>query len=171
MNFIKKSKVALLSLTLMLVVAGYINYEYNSEREKELGKTVYVSSNVNNVKIYEDNIAVFKNDREKMFSELSENYRSVISNKNSDVNKISEYQSKLNELVEKKNLIAMVENIIKSKGIKDVAIIPTNTNYLNVVIKSEESMSNENIEKVKKIIMSEFKVKSDKISVTVDKTM
>lgn len=35
---LKRGKIALLSLTLMLLIAGYINYKYNPEREKNLGK-------------------------------------------------------------------------------------------------------------------------------------
>lgn len=44
MKIIKRSQVALLSLTFMIMIAGYINYKYDENREKDLGKSVYVSS-------------------------------------------------------------------------------------------------------------------------------
>ena len=159
---LKRGKIALLSLTLMLLIAGYINYKYNPEREKNLGKTIYVNGKdsymYENVSIYneeessisnveeksnvtgnsnsnEDAISVFRYDRDNMYSELEENYRSTISNTNTSKEKINDYQDKLNKLIEEKNLISMVENVILSKGIEDIVIIPTSNNNLNVVIK------------------------------------
>lgn len=187
MKFLKKSKVAIISLTFMLVVAGYINYEYNPEREKNLGQTVYVNgkdtSNVDTVKIYEENkkndyeyakneenvISVFKHDRDNMFSELSENYREIIANKNTETTKINEYQTKLNELLSRKNLITMVENIIKSKGIEEVVILPTNNDNLNVILKSKKEITKEQIAQVQQILVDQFGINANKITITVNK--
>ena len=158
-EIIKRGQLALLSVTLMVAVAGYINYKYNPEREKDLGKTVYVNSNEAgyeyNVDVYNDNnktketlssevtdniieqenikkelknkteevIAVFKYDRDNMFSELAYNYQNIISNESSSSESIKEAQEKLSKLLELKNQYTMVENIIKSKGINSVVII------------------------------------------------
>lgn len=194
MNFLKKSKLALLSITMMLVVAGYINYEYNPEREKNLGQTIYVNgkdnSEIDVVDIYskpsnnnasndgekyqytlnkESTIAVFKYDRDNMFSELSENYRNIIANVNTSVDKINEYQVKLNDLLQRKNLITMVENIIKSKEIDDVVIIPTNNDNLNVIIKSEKEITKEQIAQVQQTLVDQFGISANKITITVSK--
>lgn len=170
MKIVKRSKLALISMGLMLLVAGYINYKYNPEREKNLGQTVYVngkdSFTYENVSVYteeekkkeeakkeeetkkqaneqqeENTIAVFKYDRDNMFSELSENYTQIIKNENSTTEQVNEYQKKLNELITKKNLINMVENVVKSKGIQDIVIIPTNNENINVVVKKEEELT------------------------------
>ncbi len=45
MNILKRGSIGLLSIVCMLTIVGYINYEYNPDREKNLGKTVYVSTN------------------------------------------------------------------------------------------------------------------------------
>lgn len=195
MNFFRKSKLAIVSITMMLVVAGYINYEYNPEREKNLGQTIYVngkdSSEVDVVSIYEEKskntnesdsasayeyavnkentIAVFKYDRDNMFSELSENYRQIIANTNTSADKINEYQIKLNELLCKKNLITMVENIIKSKQIDDVVIIPTNNDNLNVIIKSKVEITKEQIAQVQQTLVDQFGISASKITITVSK--
>jgi hypothetical protein len=195
MNFFKKSKLAIVSITMMLVVAGYINYEYNPEREKNLGQTIYVNgkdgSEIYTVNIYggktstasensndplyeyaankENTISVFKYDRDNMFSELSENYRQIIANSNTSVDKINEYQIKLNELLCKKNLITMVENIIKSKQIDDVVIIPTNNDNLNVVIKSKAEITKEQIAQVQQTLVDQFGINASKITITVSK--
>lgn len=188
MNFLKKSKLAILSITMMLVVAGYINYEYNPEREKNLGQTIYVNQkdghNLDVVDIYgqsskdtsyeytskkQNTVAIFKYDRDNMFSELSENYRSIIANSNTSVEKINEYQTELNQLLKKKNLITMVENIIKTKGVDDVVIIPTNDDNLNVVIKSKEEITNDKIAQIQQIIVDQFCINASKITITVNK--
>ena len=50
----KKIGLAFVSFFLMVSIAGYINYRYDPEREKNLGQTVYVSTNNDEVKIYEE---------------------------------------------------------------------------------------------------------------------
>ena len=189
MKFIKRSTLALLSVGLMVTVAGYINYRYNPEREKNLGQTVYVNGKdgytYENVSIYEnsenesvntntstdeyssqdDSIAVFKYDRDNMFSELSENYTNIISNANTSTEQVNEYQKKLDELIEK-NLIMMVENVIKSKGIEDIVIIPTNNDNINVVVKSSEELKQEQIAQIQQILVDQLGADPNKLSIT-----
>lgn len=189
MKIVKRSTLALLSVGLMVTVAGYINYKYNPEREKNLGQTVYVngkdsftyenvsiyeneeesintnSSNENNV-VQDDSIAVFKYDRDNMFSELSENYTKIIANSNTSTEQVNEYQKKLDELIEKKNLIMMVENVIKSKGIEDIVIIPTNNDNINVVVKSSEELKQEQIAQIQQILVDQLGADPNKLSIT-----
>lgn len=195
MTVIKRSQLAVLSVTLMIAIAGYINYKYNPEREKNLGQTVYVngkdSYTYDDVSIYskddnsktddianneeensikkDDTIAVFRYDRDNMFSELSENYSNIINNKNTNSETVNEYQKKLNELIEKKNLINMVENVIKSKGIEDIVIIPTNNDNINIVIKSQEELKPEQIAQVQQIIVDQLGINANKLSITTKK--
>lgn len=189
MTVVKRSTLALISVGLMVSVAGYINYKYNPEREKNLGQTVYVngkdSFTYDNVSIYSEeneddktkkeeveedsDIAVFKYDRDNMYSELSENYSSIIANQNTSSDQVNEYQQKLNDLITEKNLINMVENVIKSKGIKDIVIIPTSNDNLNVVVSSEEDLKDEQIAQIQQIIVDQIGVSGDKISITCKK--
>ena len=141
---IKRLSMAALSFCFMLAIAGYINYKYNPEREKDLGQTVYVNSNSDEVDIYkeenleEDKITSFRNDRDNMYSELANNYSEIINNENSNEETITEYQQKLSALIEEKNQVLMVENIIKSKGVEDIVIVLTNSQKANVIVKAEE---------------------------------
>lgn len=192
MTVLKRGQIAILSISLMAVVAGYINYKYNPEREKNLGQTVYVNGKdsfmYGDVDIYgengqdaeevinnnaktdnENSVAVFKYDRDNMFSELSENYNNIINNENTSSDKISEYQTKLNELIKKKNLITMVENVIKSQGIEDIVIIPTENDNINVVIKSEKELEKEQIAKIQNILVEQLGANAQKISISVKK--
>ncbi|MEG2348293.1 MAG: SpoIIIAH-like family protein [Clostridia bacterium] len=200
MTVIKRGQIAILSISLMAVVAGYINYKYNPEREKNLGQTMYVngkdSFTYQDVSIYEEeekenqkkhtsddknstkgvnstieqnSIAVFKYDRDNMFSELSENYSNIIKNEKTSQEKITEYQVKLNELIKQKNLINMVENVIKSKGIKDIVIIPTDNYNINVVVSSREELKKEQIAQIQQILVDQLGAKAEKLSITVKK--
>lgn len=186
MTVIKRSTLALISVGLMVSVAGYINYKYNPDREKNLGQTVYVNGKDNftyeNVSIYseetdessdsedediqENDIAVFKYDRDNMYSELSENYTNIIKNENTSSDQVNEYQKKLNELITQKNLINMVENVIKSKGIEDIVIIPTNNNNINVVVKVNDELRDEQVAQIQQIIVDQIGVSAEKISIS-----
>ena len=192
MKVIKKSQIAVLSILLMVGVAGYINYKYNPTIEKNLGQTMYVngkdSFTYDNVSIYSDDksnsenddtkttsasnnnsedsaLAVFKYDRDNMYSELSENYTSVIKNEKSSEAEIKEYQQKLSELIKQKNLITMVENVIKAKGIEDIVIIPTNNDNINVVIKSKEDLTQQQIAQIQQILVDQLGANANKISI------
>lgn len=182
MTIIKKSSLALLSIGLMLTVAGYINYKYNPEREKDLGQTIYVNGkdnfNTDNVSIYSDDkvkktdessIAVFKYDRDNMFSEQIETYNKMINNEFSTKEKVNEYQTQLNKLIKEKNLITMVENVIKAKGIEDIVIIPTNNDNINVVVKSKEELKPEQVAKIQQILVDQLGANAKKLSITVNK--
>ena len=196
MKIVKRGGIAIFSLAIMLMVAGYVNYKYDSKREENLGKTIYVngkdSFTYENVSIYDENknessistesenleiqksdsnsnndntIAAFRYDRDNMYSELVENYKDAIQNGNVSQERINEYQSKIDKIIEEKNLINMVENVILSKGVEDVAIIPTNDNNINVIIKSKEKISETSISKIKQIIIEQLGIDSKKISI------
>ena len=184
MTVVKRSTLAVISLGLMISVAGIINYKYNDEREKNLGQTIYVNGKDNfsydTVSIYEEesnsskdieenDIAVFRYDRDNMYSELSENYSSIISNENTTSDQVNEYQKKLNELIKEKNLINMVENVIKSKGIDDIVIIPTSNGNVNVVVKLSDELKDEQVAKIQQIVVDQLGIKAEKISISCQK--
>ena len=190
----KRSQIAIISLSLMVMVAGYINYKYNPEREENLGKSVYVNSKdgfiYSNVSIYEDKeekagktdeekannlykkkeaketLSTFRANRNDMFSELKETYSKAVLANSSNVEKQEEYQKKLNELIKNKHTITVVEELIKSKGIDDIVIVPTNDN-LNVIVADKEEISKEQIVMIQKVIQDELKFPADKITISV----
>ena len=194
MKIMKRSQIAIISLSLMVMIAGYVNYKYNPEREENLGKSVYVNSKdgfiYSNVSIYEDKeekagktdeetannlykqkeaketLSTFRANRNDMFSELKETYSKAVSANSSNVEKQEEYQKKLNELIKNKHAITVVEELIKSKGIDDIVIVPTNDN-LNVIVADKEEISKEQIAMIQKVIQDELKFPADKITISV----
>lgn len=190
MKILDRTKMAVISVICMAVIAGYLNYKYDPERERDLGQTVYVNSkdaytydkvniysddvenkeatkiNTTNIQDTSDSIATFRYDRDNMFSELSENYTNIINNKNTDAKKVNEYQEKLDELISEKNLITMVENVIKSTGVEDIVIIPTSNENINVVIKQEEELSKEQVAKIQQTVVDQLGTSADKLTIT-----
>ena len=82
---------------------------------------------------------------------------------------INEYQQRLDKLISEKNLITMVENVIKSKGIEDLVIIPTNNDNINVVVKSNEELKEEQIAQIQQILVDQLGAGANKLSITVKK--
>jgi len=198
MKIIRKSQIAVISLAIMVMIAGYVNYKYNPDREESLGQTVFVNSRdafmYHGVDVYKENndstdtvnkkenlyenkstsatvtaskddtIATFRATRNNMFSEMKTNYEKVISNTVVSKEQVQIYQDKLNKLIEDKNLITLVENIIKTKGIEDIVIVPTNGN-INVIVKSKEKLTTSQIAIIQKTIVDELKVDVKKITI------
>ena len=86
-------------------------------------------------------------------------------NEKSSEAEIKEYQQKLSELIKQKNLITMVENVIKAKGIEDIVIIPTNNDNINVVIKSKEDLTQQQIAQIQQILVDQLGANANKISI------
>ncbi len=192
MKVLKRSQIAIISLSLMVMIAGYINYKYNPEREENLGQTLFVNSKdgfmYSNVNIYDEDsnkdenkklesanlydeknkkqLSNFRANRNNMFSELQANYSDVISANATNDEQVKEYQDKLNELIKNKHLITIVEDIIKSKGIDDIVIVPTNEN-LNVIVADKEEITKDKIAMIQQIIQDELKFPANKITISV----
>ena len=189
MKIIKRGQLAMLSISFMIMIAGYINYKYDPQREENLGQTVKVDSNEvylytseNNVDVYtetanslnkdetiynnknsDSNLMSFKNSRDNMFSELEENYTAVIS-KSASKDETKIYQEKLDDVIKKKHLIEIVEGIIKAKGISEIVIVPTEDKY-NVMVKTKTKLTEAQANMIEKIIEDEFNVSADKIKI------
>lgn len=184
----KRSQIAIISLSLMVMIAGYVNYKYNPEREENLGKSVYVNSKdgfmYSSVNIYEEEnevaetnnlykqkeaeetLATFRANRNDMFSELKETYSKAVEANSTSAESKSEYQEKLDQLIKNKHAITVVEEIIKAKGIDDIVIVPTNEN-LNVIVADKEEITKEQIAMIQKVIEDELGFSADKITISV----
>ena len=77
-------------------------------------------------------------------------------------------QEKLADVIKRKHVISIVENLIKSKGIKNLVIVPTGDN-VNVIVESEEELTKTEIALIEKIIQDELGIDADKITITQSK--
>ena len=189
MKIIKRGQLAMLSISFMIMIAGYINYRYDPKREENLGQTmkvdsgeVYLYTDNDEVNVYsetvnsldknetiynnknsESSLLSFKSSRDNMFSELEENYTAVIS-KSASTEEAQIYQEKLDAVVKKKHIIDVVEGIIKAKGITEIVIVPTEDKY-NVMVKMDNKLTDAQANMIQKIIEDEFNVSADKIRI------
>jgi len=191
MKILKRSQLAMLSISFMIMIAGYINYKYDPEREENLGQTVkvdgnqvYLYTNNNEVSVYGEvkdtlggkNESVYKNKSEKtsletfkisrdnMLSELEETYKNLTESTTVSGKEVNIYKEKLDEVIKKKHLINIVEGILKAKGITDIVIVPTDDNY-NVMVELEEPLTKTQASMIEQIIKEEFKITSEKIKI------
>lgn len=94
MNILKKGSAITVSVICMLVIAGYINYEYNPEREKNLGKTVYVSAGQGEV------VKVTNDDKKEEGSQHG--YIFVGSSNNLDIQDIKDNIKRVEQMLQEK---------------------------------------------------------------------
>lgn len=189
MKIFKRGQLAMLSISFMIMIAGYINYKYDPKREENLGQTmkvdsdgVYLYTSESNVDVYsetvnsldrnetiyenkniDNSLATYKNTRNNMFSELEESYTDVIS-KSASVEEAKIYQEKLDGAIKKKHLIDIVEGIIKAKGINEIVIVPNEDKY-NVMVKMDKKLTDAQASMIQKIIEDEFNVEPNKIKI------
>lgn len=181
-KIIKKNQILLIATTLMLVVAGYLNYTYNPNRtfdveltgiiEDNLGDAVFVDSKNAEVetakKNKEDDYFVqTRMERENAFAKQLETYENMIKNDKVSEQQKTIAQEEIRKLNITKNAITISENLIKLKGMKELVILANNES-INVVVKAE-SLTSTQIAQIQNIIIHEFKVETKDIHITMRK--
>lgn len=193
MKIIKRGQLAMLSIAFMVMIAGYINYKYNPEREENLGQTMKVNSsdvylynvsndnvdvygesdkskinkttdNIYTTKTVSDSLSSFKEARDNMFSELEEKYTGIIESVSASSSDVKVYREKLDEVIKNKHTINIVEGIIKAKGIDNIVIVPTSEKY-NIMIKLETKLTDAQAAMIEKIIEEEFNIDASKVNI------
>ena len=192
MKIIKRGQLAMLSIAFMIMIAGYINYKYDPEREEQLGQTVkvdgsqvYLYTSNNGVNIYketvnaidsknenmyenkksEDSLETFRMSRDNMLSELEETYKNLSESVTAVSNSdVNVYKEKLDNVIKTKHLINIVEGILKAKGITDIVIVPTDDNY-NVMVELDEPLTSAQVAMIQQIIEEEFKIDAKNIKI------
>lgn len=196
MKIIKRGQLAMLSIAFMIMIAGYINYKYDPEREQQLGQTVKVNGDKiylytanNGVNVYEEtqstlgnkdeniyknkneqgSLASFRMSRDNMLSELEETYKNITENvTTASSDEVRIYKEKLDEVIKRKHLINIVEGILKAKGITDIVIVPMEENY-NVLVELDEPLTSAQVSMIQHIIEEEFKISPKNIKIIENK--
>ena len=192
MNFkisvIKKNQILAWMVTIMLGVAGYLNYINDPSRnfdvevtgiiEENLGDAVLVDSNnlVSNVDNYMENIetstklmsaneyfAASRIERNNNYAERIEVYEKMLENANLETEQKDVAQEEIKKINNQKNAISIAENLIKLKGFGDVVIMQ-NGESINVVV-AEEELTEAEVAQIQNIIQNELKSKADNIHI------
>ena len=138
MNLIKKGSLGIISFMCMIVIAGYINYEYNAEREANLGQSVYVISKegdvinkeVENVSPKEEYLYTAANIN---FNDMKEN----VGNLEDELTKIDINDVKISYDFTQNKYIAILPKVLESRNEEILALISNYISLDKVLIKYE----------------------------------
>lgn len=238
-TILKKNQIVILTLALMLITAGYMNYN-NSMKEMnmslgELGDAKLVSTNiyenrteavnnemtnnqdnlknneikdtnVKNVEVESNEINKINNtteeatnqtnnnitnstidtsanhnsesngdyftqtrlDRESMYSQMLETYQKILENEKVPADQKTIASNEIKNINDRKSAIGIAENLIKTKGFKDVAIL-INDNSINIVVKQDKNLTEEQVAQITNIISRELKAEIADIHISVHK--
>jgi len=198
LKIIKKNQLTILVISLMLVTAGYLNYNENIQTSTEIadiGDATLVSSNLSNSVINQvnettqneagNNMGNKENEvassvstteesvqtnaqisdtqeyynssrleRDTMYSQMLESYQKILDSTTTSEKQKSSAQEEIDKINKTKNAIMISENLIKTKGFKDV-IIFQNDDSISLVIDKDE-LNKEDIAQVQSIIAREM---------------
>lgn len=190
MKILKKNQVLIYVITLMLVVAGYLNYTTTNDlnstiqtsgSEEELiemsniGDAQLVSSNVvseenfiqtnsnsiNNVSNY---FSTSKLERDTMYSQMLETYENILNSNNSLETQKQSATEEITKINNIKNSIMICENLIKTKGFNDVVIF-VNGESISIIVEDEQ-LNSEEVAQIQNIISREMNAKVENIHIS-----
>lgn len=105
-----------------------------------------------------------KLDREKMYSQMLENYQKILEADNLSAEEKTNAQEEIKKINNEKNAIMIAENLIKTKGFEEVLLFVNNGN-VSVVVRAEKLDENQ-IAQIQNIVTRELNVKVTKINVS-----
>ena len=106
-----------------------------------------------------------KLDREKMYSQMLENYQKILEADNLSTEEKTTAQEEIKKINNEKNAIMIAENLIKTKGLEEVLLFVNNGN-VSVVVRTEK-LDESQIAQIQNIVTRELNVKVTKINVSV----
>lgn len=109
-----------------------------------------------------------KLDREKMFSQMIDNYKSIMEDSNIGNEQKKEASNEIKNINKNQNSITTIENLLKGKGFED-AVVLINDNSTNVIIKSDNELKKEQVAQIENIVSRELNIEIEKIHISMHK--
>ena len=146
------------------IINNVIN-ENSSENITE--NVVETSSNTTNSKETSDYFTKSKLERETMYSQMLESYQNILENEKipSDQKEIA--QNEIKNINDTKNAIMIVENLLATKGFKNV-IVFINEPSINVVTE-QENLTTEEVAQIQNIVQRELNADIQNIHISSNK--
>jgi len=182
MKFLQRKQIIVLSLVLMLVIAGYLQYSYNKssqfseEDSAQIGDAVYVdnldvtasdvaknalktataSKEANNF------FAQAKMDRDVVRGKDIEAIKGITDDQLASKEAKTEAQKKMIKIVETSKKENNIETLIRGKGFSDVVALFADDGSIDVVVKTP-AISQSDAAKIVDIVVRQGNVSFDKI--------
>lgn len=123
------------------------------------------SNTTKNTSAQEDSyFAQSRLDRDKMYSQMLDNYQKILETNNLSSEEKKTAQEEIKRINNEKNAIMIAENLIKTKGFQDIVIFVNNGNVTGVVQK--DKLDEKDIAQIQNIITRELDVKTNKINIS-----
>lgn len=103
-------------------------------------------------------------DRDKMYSQMLDNYQKILETNNLSSEEKKTAQEEIKRINNEKNAIMIAENLIKTKGFQDIVIFVNNGNVTGVVQK--DKLDEKDIAQIQNIITRELNAKTNKINIS-----
>ncbi len=181
MKFLQRKQIVVLSLVLMLVIAGYLQISYNqhystAEDPAQSGDAVYVDSlgistgeiadteqeAVTASKETNNYFAQTKMDRERSRDEDIETIKSITADELATKEAKSKAQEKMLKLVEINKKEANIESLIKGKGFSDAIALFADDGSVDIIVKAP-AISKADAAKIADIVVRQGNVSFDKV--------
>ncbi len=123
------------------------------------------SNTTKNTSAQEDSyFAQSRLDRDKMYSQMLDNYQKILETNNLSSEEKKTAQEEIKRINNEKNAIMIAENLIKTKGFQDIVIFVNNGNVTGVVQK--DKLDEKDIAQIQNIITRELNAKTNKINIS-----
>lgn len=186
MNFLKRKQIIVLSLVLMLLVAGYLQYNYNKSSQyseddsAQIGDAVYVDNqdasdkeNIDTAAAGDEEktataskeantFAQAKMDRDVTRDKDIETMKSIYQDDMASKDAKSKAYEKMMKIVETSQKETNIETLIKEKGFNDVVALFSDDGSVDVVVKAP-AISKADWAKIADIVSRQGNVPFDKI--------
>ena len=187
-SVINKNQILTWSVTIMLLVAGYLNYQndpksnYDVEvtgvMDENLGDAVFVDSsnlvtNIDDIveNINEQNVKLTSDEyfsenrisRNNNYAKQIETYENLLKDTNIGNDQKTFAQTEIKRINDEKNAISIAENLIKLKGIEE-AVILINGESVNVIV-LEDDLTDAKVAQIQNILQNELGVDVENIHI------
>ncbi|MBC7766119.1 MAG: SpoIIIAH-like family protein [Hyphomonadaceae bacterium] len=185
MMVVKRKQIVVVSMVLMIVIAGYLNWQYNNgmkdgadyaqtaDNAKNYGEATLVNKQVQptaapapSTKPQEVRTPYFSDaqkSKEKSRAESVAMLESVINNPNADAEGKQKAQSQMMQLAKNNDTEMVIQNLIKAKGLKDASVL-LNDGRANVVVLCDK-LSPQQAAQIQEIVIAQAKISTDKIKI------
>ena len=133
----------------------------------ETGSTnIYKNEVIETVKVQKDNyFTKTRLDRETMFSQMLESYTKILQDEKISNDQKSIASNEIKVINDRKNQISIIENLFKTKNFDDVVVL-INDNSVNVIVKQEKELSEEQVAMLLHIVSRELNMDIHNIHIT-----
>ncbi|MCI8486010.1 MAG: SpoIIIAH-like family protein [Clostridia bacterium] len=136
----------------------------NSSKSQNENKTVTTSGTVS--KETDEYFTNSRLTRDTMYSQMIESYQKILDNNSISADQKAISQTEIKKINDLKNSIMICENLIKTKGFKDVVIF-VNDISISVIIKADaEQITGEGAAQIQNIVAREMKAEIENIHIS-----